>query len=115
MGVPRQNGSSPFKQQKAECKLALRHKSRKCVDSVCRLGNLLLDCFLVSFRGELFGHGFLEFFSVHPVAFGGIHENVVAACGRSLIRRIEQADFQNQFAKFGLIIRAYLRGQKFLC
>ncbi len=28
-GSPAQNGSSPFKQQKAECKLALRHRSRK--------------------------------------------------------------------------------------
>ena len=106
MGVPLQNGGSPFKQQKAECKLALRHRSRKWIDSVCRLANLLLDCFLVSFRGELFGHGFLEFFSIHSVAFGGVHENVVAACGGSLIRRIQQADFQKQLAEFGLVVGA---------
>src|SRR5690348_14175573 len=112
MGVLRENGSSPFKQQKAECKLALRHRSRKWVDSVCRLANLLLDSFLVSFRSEFLGHDFLEFFSVHSVAFDSVHENVVAAGGGSLISRIEQADFQNQFAKFGLIIRAYLLGQK---
>src|SRR5712692_1738218 len=40
MGVPLQNGRCSFKQQKAECKLALRHRSRKRVDSVCRLANL---------------------------------------------------------------------------
>jgi ketosteroid isomerase-like protein len=43
-------------------------------------------CFLVSFRGEFLGHGFLEFFSVHSVAFGGVHENVVAAYGGSAVR-----------------------------
>src|ERR1039458_3960299 len=108
MGIPLQNGRSPFKQQKAECKLALRHRSRKWGDSVCRLANLLLDCFLVSFRGELFGHGFLEFLCVHAIAFRGVYKNVVAASVRSLIRRIQQADFQKELAKFGLIIRAYL-------
>ena len=106
MGVPLQNGRSSFKQQKAECKLALRHRSRKWGDSVCRLANLLLDCFLVSFRGQLFGHGFLEFFCVHTIAFRGVYQNVVAACGGSLIRRIQQADFQKQLAEFGLVIRA---------
>ena len=32
----------------------------------------------------------------------------------SLIRRIQQADFQKQFAEFGLVIFADLLGQKFL-
>jgi hypothetical protein len=57
---------------------------------------------------------FLEFLSIHSVAFGGVHENVVAAGGGSLIRRIQQADFQKQLAEFGLVIRAYLLGQKLL-
>ena len=114
MGVPLQNGRSSFKQQKAECKLALRQKSKmdrlrppSCEPSA-------LTCFLVSFRGEFLCHGFLEFFSIHSVAFGGVHENVVAACGGSLIRRIQQADFQKQLAEFGLVICAHLLGQKLL-
>jgi hypothetical protein len=49
---------------------------------------------LLSLRGEFFDHGFLELFSIHSGAFGGIHENVVAAGGGSLIRRIQQADFE---------------------
>jgi len=38
--------------------------------------------------------------------FRGVYQNVVAACGGSLIRRIEQADFQHYFAKFGLVLSA---------
>jgi len=75
---------------------------------------LRLDCFLVSFRGKFFGHGFLKLFSIHSIAFGGVHKNVVAAEGGSLIRRIQQADFQKQFAEFGIVIFADLLGQKFL-
>jgi hypothetical protein len=37
------------------------------------------------------------------VAFGGVHENVVAASSESLIRRIQQEDFEKQLAEFGLI------------
>ena len=70
--------------------------------------------FSCSFRGEFFGHGFLELFRVHSIAFGGVHENIVAACSGSLISGIQQPDFQKQLAKFGLIIRAYLLDQKFL-
>jgi hypothetical protein len=69
-------------------------------------------CFLVSFRREFLGHGFLDFFDVHPVAFGGVHENVVAAGGGSLIRRIQQADFEKQPAQFGLVRCADLPPRK---
>src|SRR5579864_5844998 len=88
--------------------------NQEWIDSGCPLAILRLDCFLVSFRGEFFGHGFLELFSIHPVAFGGVHENVVAASGGSLIRRIQQADFQKQLAEFGIVKFADLLGQKFL-
>jgi hypothetical protein len=115
MGVPLRNGSSPFKQQKAECELALRHRSRKWGDSACRLANLRLACFLVSFRGEFFGHSVLELVRIHAVPFGSVHENVIAAGRGSLIRRIQQTDFEKQLAKFGLVICAYLFGQKLLC
>jgi hypothetical protein len=49
---------------------------------------------LVSLAGKFPRHSFLQLFSVNAVAFGGIHENVVSAGGGSLIRRIQQADFQ---------------------
>jgi hypothetical protein len=32
-----------------------------------------------------------------------VHENVVAACGGSLIGRIQQTDFQKQLAEFGIV------------
>jgi hypothetical protein len=70
------------------------------IDSVCRVASLQLDRFLVSFRGEFLGHGFLEFLSVYAIAFGGVHENVVTAPCGSLISRIQQADFQKQLAEF---------------
>ncbi len=104
----------PHSNKKAECELALRFRREKRIDSVCRVTNLLLDCLLVSFRGEFFGYGFLELFSVNPVAFGGVHKNVVATCRGSLISRIQQADFQKQLAEFGLIVAAHLLGKKFL-
>src|SRR5579863_4504474 len=112
--LPRQKGRSPM-QQKRRSANSHPATNQEWIDSGCRLATLWLDCFLVSFRGEFVGHGFLELFSIDAIAFGGVHENVVTAPGGSLIRRIEQADFQNQLAKFGLIIRAYLLGQKFLC
>ena len=56
----------------------------------------------------------MEFLSIHAIAFGGVHENVVAASSGSLIRRIQQADFQKQFAELGIVIFADLLGQKFL-
>ena len=76
-----------------------------------------VDLFLSSlakFGSEFAGHGLLQLVRVHSVAFGGVHENVVAACGGSLIRRIQQTDFQKQLAEFGLVIFADLLGQKFL-
>src|ERR1039458_194155 len=84
--------------------------------SGCRLvSSLRLDsCSLFSFRGKFLGHGFLEFLSVHSIAFGGVRQNVVVAGGGSLISRIEQTDFQKQLAKFGLIILAYFLSQKLL-
>jgi hypothetical protein len=87
---------------------------QKSIDSVCRPANLRLHSFLVSFRGEFFGHGFLELFSINSVAFGGVHESVIAARAGSLISRIQQADLQKQLAKLGLVVGAYLRGQKLL-
>jgi hypothetical protein len=85
------------------------------MDSSRRLASLRLVCFLFSFRGEFLCHGFLEFLIVHSVTFDGVHENVVAACGASLIRRIRKADFQKQLAQFGFVPGAYLLGQEFLC
>ena len=64
--------------------------------------------------GRFAAYGFLEFLTVHSVAFGGIHEYVVAARGGSLISRIQQADFQKQLAQIGLAVCADLLGQKFL-
>jgi hypothetical protein len=100
----------------AECILALRHKTT--VTDLCRRpAGLRFDFGFdrpLSLRGKLLCHGLLEFLSIHSVAFGGVHENVIAACGGSLIRRIQQADFQKQFAEFGLVVGAYLLGQKFL-
>jgi hypothetical protein len=88
------------------------------VIGLCRRFAGLRLCFglrlFISFRGKFLCHGLLEFLSIHSVAFGGVHENVVAACGGSLISRIQQADFQKQLAEFGLVIGAYLLGQKLL-
>src|ERR1700736_2985804 len=69
---------------------------------------------LISFRNKLLRHGLLEFLSIYAVAFGGVHENVVAACGGSPIRRIQKADFQKELAEFGIVIFADLLGQKLL-
>jgi len=103
----------PNSAKMAECELTLRRESK--VIGLCRLAVLRLCSgfrLFISFRGKFLCYGLLHFLGIHSVAFGGIHENVVAAGGGSLIRRIEQADFQNHLAKFGLIIRAYLLGQK---
>src|SRR5258708_13777168 len=99
----------------AECKEALRNRF-KMIDLCRRLTVLPLSFglrLLVSFRGQLRRHGLLQLLSIHAVAFGGVHENVVAACGGSLISRIQQADFQKQLAEVGLIILTYLLAQKF--
>jgi hypothetical protein len=74
------------KQQKAECKLALRQKF-KWTDSGYCLTNLGLTRFLISFRSEFFGHGFLKLVRSHAITFGSVHEYVFAAGGGSLIRR----------------------------
>src|SRR5580700_2689443 len=73
--------------------------NQEWIDSGCRLATLRLECFLVSFRGELLCYGFLKLFSIHAVAFGGVHENVVATGGGSLIRRTQKADFEKEFAE----------------
>jgi hypothetical protein len=44
----------------------------------------------------------LEFVSVHSIAFGGVHENIVVARGGSLISRIH--DFERQLAEFGFVV-----------
>ena len=95
-----------------------RHSAGNLLTDLCCLAVPRL-CFgfrlLVSFRSEFLDHGFLELFRIHPVAFGGVHENIVAAGGGSLIRRIQEADFEKQFAEFGLVVGAHLLGQKLLC
>jgi len=100
----------------AECRLALRQKA-KVIELCRRLAVLRLGLGLrlpVSFRSKLLGHGLLKFLGIHSVAFGGIHEKVIAAGGGSLISRIQQADFQKQLAEFGLFISADLLGQELL-
>src|ERR1017187_5563151 len=101
--------------RRAECGRALR-RSRVTTLS-CRLAVPRL-CFglrlLILFGRELLCHSLLEFLSIHSVAFGGVHENVLAACGGTLISRIQQADFQKQLAHFGLVIFAELLDEKFL-
>ena len=85
------------------------------VIGLCRLAVLRLGARLrpfVSFRGKFLCHGLLRLLRIHSVAFGGIHENVVAAGGGSLIRRIQQADFQKQFAEFGLVTGAHFLDQR---
>src|ERR1035441_11039904 len=90
----------------AECKLALRQKLR--VLGLCRRFSALRLCLslrlFISFCRKLRCHGFLEFLNIHAIAFGGIHENVVAAGGGSLIRRIQKADFQKELAEVGVKI-----------
>src|ERR1700693_1479146 len=95
---------------------ANRHSARnhKWMDSGRSLASLRLDCFLASFRGEFLGNCFLELVRIHSIAFGGVHENVVAAGGGSVVRRIQKADFQKQLADFGLVVGAYLLVQKIL-
>src|ERR1700733_87153 len=101
----------------AECILALRHKTT--VTGLCRRpAGLRFDFgfgLLLSLRRKLLCHGLLEFLSIHSVAFGGVHQDIAAACGGSLISRIQQTDFQKQFAEFGLVMFTYLLGQKLLC
>ncbi len=103
----------------AECKIALRQNPKAIRPfDLCPRPAALRLCFafrlFVSFRSKFLCHGLLEFLSIYAVAFGGVHENVVAACGGSLIRRIQQGDFDNQLAKFGLVVLAHLLGQKLL-
>jgi hypothetical protein len=40
--------------------------------------------------------------------------NIVAACGASLISRIQETDFQKQFTKISIVVAAHLLGQKLL-
>jgi hypothetical protein len=55
--------------------------------------------FFLSFRCKFLCHGLLQLFSIHLVAFGCVHENIVAAGGGSLIRRVQQADFRGGACK----------------
>jgi hypothetical protein len=64
----------------------------------CASSALLRLSSFISFRGKFLCHGLLQLLSVYSVPFGGIHENVVAADGGSLVRRIQQADFEQQLA-----------------
>jgi len=83
----------------AECELALRRESK--VIGLCRLALLRLCSgfrLFISFRGKFLCHGLLRLLSVYSVPFGGIHENVVLADSGSLVRRIQQADFEQQLA-----------------
>src|SRR5258708_4724321 len=98
--------SSPLTPKKWQSANQHSARNRRWMDSGRRLASLRLECFIVSFRGEFVGHGFLELFSIQSVAFGGVHENVVEACGGSLISRIQQADFEKQLAEFGIFIFA---------
>ena len=62
---------------------------------LCGLGNgtiSRLDAALLllgEFDSEFLGYDLLQLLRVHPVPFGGAHKNVVAACGGSLISRIQ--------------------------
>ena len=102
-GVPTQEWQFSIQTTKAECRSSTPLSIKKWIELACHGANLRLDCFLVSFCGKLLCHCFLDLLSVHSVAFGGVHENVVAASSESLIRRIQQEDFEKQLAEFGLI------------
>ncbi len=82
----------------------------------CRLASRLrlAICVFFSLCRQFLFYGFLEFLRVHSIAFGGVHENVVTGCLGALIRRIQQADFEKELAKFGLIVGGHLLGQKAL-
>ena len=60
------SGFMPVQQKKAACN-SRPATNQEWIDSGCRLTTLLPDCFLVSFRGEFFGHRFPEIFSIHSV------------------------------------------------
>jgi hypothetical protein len=81
-------------------------KPASCESSAC--------LFFSRFVASSFATVLWSFLTVHSVTFGGVHENVVAACGASPISRIQDTDFQKQFAEFGIVVFADLLGQKFL-
>src|SRR5579863_5547488 len=83
----------------------------------CRITSCLrlALCLLFAFGSQFSSNGFLDLLGVHPVVFGSVHKNVIAAGGGSLISRIQQADFEKQLAEFGLVVGAHLLGQKLLC
>jgi len=83
------------------------------MDSSGRLASLRFICFLFSFCGEFFCHGFLELLTVNSVRFCGVHEHR-PAYGASLISRIQETDFQKQFTKISIVVAAHLLGQKLL-
>src|SRR5580658_7303417 len=80
---------APIPSKKAECELALRRESKAI--ALGRLAASRLDsrlCLFLSFGCKFLCHGLLQLFSIHSIAFGGVHENIVAASCGSLIRRI---------------------------
>src|SRR3984957_5570254 len=100
----------------AERELSLRRESKGI--ALGRLAAFRLESRLrlfLPFRCKFLCHGLLQLFRIHSVAFGGVHQNVVAAGGGPLIGRVQQADFEEELAKFGLVIGAHLLGQKLLC
>jgi len=84
------------------------------MDSSGRLASLrfYLFSFLVLWRVLL--PRFFGVLTVNSVTFCGAHENIVAACGASLISRIQETDFQKQFTKISMVVAAHLLGQKLL-
>ena len=74
--------------RKGGVRISTPPNNQEWIDSSRRLASLRLNCFLLTFRGEFLGHCFLKLLRIHSVAFGGVHENVVAASSGSLIRRI---------------------------
>jgi len=71
----------------AECKSRTPPEIKQRIGSCCVLASSLRtdSCFLVSLRSKFLCNCLLEFLSIYAVAFGGVHKNVVAAGGRSLI------------------------------
>ena len=110
--------STPMKSQREKGKggkhllSASIEESDELGSAFVRRGFLLF--FVLLLRGEFFGHGFLKLFRIHAIAFGGVHENVVAAGGGSLISRIQQADFEKKLAEFGLVVGAHSLDEKVL-
>jgi len=71
---------TPIRQKMAECELALRRESEVLgLGCLAVLGLCSRLRLFLSFRCKFLCHGLLQLLGIHPIAFGGIHENVVAA------------------------------------